>query len=552
MNPVRNLRCTLRVSFLLTAFVATNALAQNSPYRGRSVRQSERVARATWQPTRPASAARLDSGYDENSRVRTVHQTEDLPAPPVPVPDSSASGEPISVIEVPIQGVPLDGQVAFAPIRGEIIQGGSIACDALPAAVCGCGSLECTGCDAGCDSIGDCGSCGSAGCSMCGELYSPNAWRPMVTLSLPQDGWLSFEALGWYQDGMSLPPLVTTSVDPNVTRDQAGVLTDPSTRILFGGGSVLEDSLDGGRLRFGVWLNRYHTWGVGAEFFNFSTATEGYSGTSTGAPVLARPFFNTQTGVEDSGIVAYPGVVTGTVNASARSELKGAGFHFRRLRLTEDGCSQSLFCGTPDHFCSRTETMFGYRYLQLDERVQISESTVSTDTANPGTLDLFDRFDTRNQFNGFDVGWKYRRTRGFWTWDNSIRLAIGVTKQTVTINGQTTLNDPSNPPSQTLTGGLLAQTSNIGTYRQDEFAVVPEYNLNLGYQLTDHLRMTLGYTFIYWSNIVRPGDHISRDLNTDLLPPPVDPLTGALRPAFAFDTTDYWVQGISFGGEYRW
>jgi hypothetical protein len=146
----------------------------------------------------------------------------------------------------------------------------------------------------------------------------------------------------------------------------------------------------------------------------------------------------------------------------------------------------------------------------------------------------------------------YRRTRGFWTFDTLLRLGVGNTRQTVTINGQTTVSDPNDPPAQTLTGGLLAQTSNIGTYRQNEFTVVPEFNMNVGYQLTDHLRLKLGYTAIYWSNVVRAGDQISRDLNPNLLPPPADPFSGALRPAFAFDTTDYWVQGINFGGEYRW
>ena len=63
---------------------------------------------------------------------------------------------------------------------------------------------------------------------------------------------------------------------------------------------------------------------------------------------------------------------------------------------------------------------------------------------------------------------------------------------------------------------------------------------------------TLGYTIIYWSNVVRPGHQMDLDVNEDLLPPPEDPVTGVRRPAFSFDTTDYWVQGINVGAEYRW
>ncbi len=128
---------------------------------------------------------------------------------------------------------------------------------------------------------------------------------------------MSLEYLGWWQDGMQLPPLVTTSVDPEVPREEAGVLTSPSTRILVGG-NVLTDGFNGGRLRFGVWLDRCHTWAVGAEFFRLGRESQGFSATSTGTPILARPFFNTQTGLDDAELVAYPGVLTGTVGVRRR------------------------------------------------------------------------------------------------------------------------------------------------------------------------------------------------------------------------------------------
>ena len=436
----------------------------------------------------------------------------------------------------------MEGQVIMGPMYD-----GVVACDALPVGeMGGCGA---GGCDGGCDSFG--------GDALCGEPRSPQAWRPCVTLCVPQDGWASFEYLGWFQSGMDLPPLVTTSVNPAVDRDDAGVLGQPSTQILFGGDEVLDDWRDGGRLRVGVWLDRRHHWGIGGEYFGFDTESERFSATSEGSlaagdPILARPFFNTVMNGEDSGLIAFGDVVRGTVSVAVSSELEGGSVYLKRLRGSEAGCSTGLFCGHPDHFCDRTESTIGYRGLELNEHVRISENTTSL--TDGSTLNLLDRFETRNQFNGFDIGWGYKRTRGYWSFDSQIRLAVGNTRQTVTIDGRTTINDQSASPATTETyeGGLLAQSSNIGTYRQDEFTVVPEFNANIGYQLTDHLRATVGYTFIYWSNLVRPGDHISRDLNPNLLPPAVTPMEGALRPGFAFDTTDYWAQGISFGGEYRW
>jgi hypothetical protein len=533
----------------LTMLMAVETNAQQSSSPERTVRQSERVARASWQPTRSVvgqGEAVVERGAprhsDEDAVVRTVDYTgvEDVPAP---MPDSN------SIIEQRVDVVPLDGQISLTPLFKR-----SVACDALPAGECGCGEAACDGgCNPPLDAIGACGSCGEDGCVSCGELCSPEAWRPCITLHVPQDGWFSLDFLGWWQDGMNLPPLVTTSTNPSISRDQAGVLTDPATRVLFGGGDVLEDELSGSRVRFGVWLNRRHTWGVGAELFQLDTESESLTGVSNGNPILARPFFNTQTGVEDSGIVAYPGVASGTVTAAAASRLRGGSFNFRYLRCCNEGYSRWLFCGCPERFCSRTEQTFGLRFLDLEEAVSVRESMISTDPTSPGSLDLGDQFDTRNQFSGLDIGWSYRRVRKFWSVDGMLRLAAGNTRQTVTIRGQTVVNDPTNTPTvQTLPGGLLAQTSNIGMYRQNEFTVVPEINTNIAYQLTEHWKLSLGYTAIYWSNVIRAGDQISRDLNPNLLPPPAVPFTGTQRPAFAFDTTDYWVQGINFGGEYRW
>lgn len=535
-------------TLVLTAVLALPVAAQT--------RDSERAARATWQPTRNTSSSResakqrplVDTAIEPASgvtqgkqagKVRRV-QHSGVPMPPA---------DSMSIIDPPIHShVPMDGQVYLEPMH----TGGSGACDAM-AVGCGCGDGFCQG---GCDSMGSCGSgCCGDGCSTCGELVGGNAWRPAITLSLPQDGWVSFEYLGWVQDGMRLPPLVTTSPTGTDARN-AGVLGQ-NTTTLFGGGDVLDDGFNGGRLRFGIWLDRCHKWGIGAEYFELESQSASFDATSSGDTILARPFFNVNpnnNGVfgaaqQDSELIAFPGIVAGNVRAVATSELVGAGFHLRNFRCCNEGCTSGVFCGCPETFCSRTEAMIGYRFLQLDESVQINETL--TGIAPAGAFAIQDRFETRNQFNGLDLGWKYRRTRGFWSVDSLIRLAIGNTKQTVRINGSTTTTEVGNAPI-TRDGGLLAQTSNIGIYEQDEFTVIPEFGLNVGYQLTDHLRATLGYTFIYWSNVVRPGDQIDLDLNPDLLPPAVDPLTGPQRPGFEFNTTDYWVQGISVGAEYRW
>ncbi len=219
--------------------MVSDAAAQQSSVQRRTARQSERVARANWEPTRPSVAnqepvteqsrrnlpnpvRQSETKQSQSKGVRTVDHIKVQGVPTLPESESN------SIIEPPIHSAPLDGQVTLAPLHA-----GS-ACDALPLGECGCGDVLC---DGGCDSLASCGSCrsgscGGSGCSTCGELCSPAAWRPCVTLCIPQDGWVSLEYLGWWQDGMNLPPLVTTSVDQNVPQNQAGVLTSSSTRVL--------------------------------------------------------------------------------------------------------------------------------------------------------------------------------------------------------------------------------------------------------------------------------------------------------------------------------
>ena len=48
--------------------------------------------------------------------------------------------------------------------------------------------------------------------------------------------------------------------------------------------------------------------------------------------------------------------------------------------------------------------------------------------------------------------------------------------------------------------------------------MVPEVGINLGFQLTNNLKIYGGYSFLYWTNIVRPGDQIDTTVNPNLVP----------------------------------
>ncbi len=98
-------------------------------------------------------------------------------------------------------------------------------------------------------------------------------------------------------------------------------------------------------------------------------------------------------------------------------------------------------------------------------------------------------------------------------------------------------------------GGLLTQPTNIGTYKRDVFAVLPEANVNLRFDITRNLRATMGYTYIYTNRVQRSGDAIDLNVNPTQIGGTLD---GPAQPAFAFRDTPFWVHGVSAGLEYRW
>ena len=210
-------------------------------------------------------------------------------------------------------------------------------------------------------------------------------------------------------------------------------------------------------------------------------------------------------------------------------------------------------CGACRHF-SRLDLLLGYRYLRLKDSLLIREDLSSVDEENYGDFDIFDQFDTRNSFHGGEIGVSWEAQRHRWSLEVLAGLALGAVSQDVDISGGTTIsNRPDGATDEgSYSGGLLAQRTNSGLHSQSQFAVVPELGVTLGWQLTERLRTTFGYTFLYFSRVVRPGGQIDLDVNPDLLAPELVPFTGPLRLRFAFQETDYWAQGFSIGLDYYW
>lgn len=352
--------------------------------------------------------------------------------------------------------------------------------------------------------------------------------------------WLRGEYLYWYTDAMETPPLLTTS-PAGTPQNRAGILGETGTRTLFGG-PINDGASSGFRTQAGFWVTPQRAFGIEGEYFTLLGDGDGFSASGNGAPILGRPFFDTTNDRETAQLISFPGLVNGSVGISSDTDLRSALINARAALLpTNFGVCAP--CSDPD----RVDWIVGYRHLQLDDRLSFSETIDSQVPGAPGTIRLNEQFATENRFNGVQLGIVYEANfRRAWL-ESMLRVAVGNNSQRVNISGNTSITELG--VTDRFTGGLLAQTSNIGSYRQNEFTMIPEIGLKLGFRVTSCFHATVGYSMLYFPNVVRAGDQIDSNVNPNLIPEPNNPITGSQRPRFSLVETDFWAQGISVGGE---
>ncbi len=384
-----------------------------------------------------------------------------------------------------------------------------------------------------------------------GVLDDPGAGKGVC--GPPGRFWVGAEYLQWWLKGTPLPPLVTTG-PASPTTPSPGALGTPGTGVLFGGDNLNPGAYTGARFTAGYWFNDCQTVGIEGSYFFLGSRSIDFAASTSGAPgspVLARPFFDVSSGLQNSELVGFPGLAAGSVNVHSSSQFQGPQANLlcnlcRSCNCSCDPCAPA--------WCYRVDLITGLRYLYLKEQLRIAETSQvfpgATGTILDGsTISAFDQFDTRNQFYGAQIGARA------WLWRNRLfanitgQVGLGVTQQTVNINGATTITPPGGP-ALVFPGDLLTQSSNIGHYSRNQFSVVPEVDFNVGYQVTDHLRFFVGYTFLFWSGVERPADAIDLQVNSTRVPTApffgVAP-SGPPAPLFSFRSSDFWAQGINVG-----
>jgi hypothetical protein len=373
--------------------------------------------------------------------------------------------------------------------------------------------------------------------------------------------WGSVDYLLWWIKDDPLPPFLVLTGDP--TTNNPGAL-NAGGRVVPGTSSVDFGALSGVRVSAGGWLDSDGTLGLEGSGFLLPQQGKTFRAASNanGNPVLGLRYIDTPGNAttplaEDVFQASVP-----PGNPFGVGPFAGSVALISNTRLW--GTELNAVAGLANSGGFRVQALVGFRYFDLSENLtlQIQANAIDggaiTFLGNsfpaPAGFVTTDFFSTRNQFYGGQVGFRDEYGLGNFVVGVTGKLALGSNHEVIQVLGTSTLNMPGAAPT-TVPVGQFAGPSNIGRRTHDEFAVMPEVEVKVGYQVTNWLRASIGYDFLYLSRVVRPGSQADLLVNDSRNPvngvfgmPPLD-TTAFPRPFF--NRTDFWAQGLTFSLEFR-
>jgi hypothetical protein len=333
----------------------------------------------------------------------------------------------------------------------------------------------------------------------------------------------------WYKSSPTPVPVIVSN----------GLVGRPETNVLLGGGNVDTNPNSGFRLFAGYAFNS--PLGVEGDFFYFpqrSTSSGVSSSGANGSTDILLPFYDVTQNRENVTEISFAPLYSGSAKVEFTNKLMGA----------EITATWRLSTAAP----WKVDLLGGFRWLQLKENYTITTSSPSIPPYPINIWNTTDSFNATNNFYGAQFAARARCDQDPWSLNGVVKIGLGGMEQRVGINGSLVTDDfNGSSATQTFPGGYFALPTNIGDYSRTVFAVVPEVKLNVGYRVTPAATVYVGYSFLYASNVARPGNQINRNINptqsvsyVGAVPAILD---GPAQPTFNFNGSSFWAQGVSIG-----
>jgi hypothetical protein len=353
---------------------------------------------------------------------------------------------------------------------------------------------------------------------------------PTPRVGPPHDLWFSAQYLGYI-------------LRPAPLRDP--LLTEDGSNTLIGAGEARFGWIGGLGLSGGAWFDEEHKFAFELAGFLTGRQTASSEVSAGQGQTLTRPVVDTLTGAPARFFVSAPGFLTGSFRADSSARLGGMTTRLAVNRVHTRELTLDVFAGV--------------RYLDLDESLLLTQTTQAVGagivllngvTYGPGVpLTIADRFHTRNQFWGGEIGAKAEYRHGPWTVAATPSIGFGSVHQTVGADGS------SSVPGVSLPGGLYAVTGgNAGANVTNRFTMMTELRGELGLYLTASSRVSVGYDMLYLGSVARPGDQIDYVVNTRLVPATrrFGSLSGVASPLPTAARTDFLAHGLRVAFELRY
>ena len=158
--------------------------------------------------------------------------------------------------------------------------------------------------------------------------------------------------------------------------------------------------------------------------------------------------------------------------------------------------------------------------------------------------------------------------------DATSTVAFGPNHETLAINGTTTALAPGGPAALggLLTGGggnaavpgsanptigvppTFVHQGNIGRFTTNRFIIAPEVGIEAGAYVTSHVKLSVGYNFLYMTDTVRPGTQPDLLINPRFVPasPNFGTTSGPPAPMVTGTHEDFHAQGVTFSVEVKY
>jgi hypothetical protein len=403
-----------------------------------------------------------------------------------------------------------------------------------------------------CDPCSPGGACSTP--DSCDENAKKHPVLNKLRTTLPPEPtwWFSSEYLLWHISGdRVIAPLAASANTGSI----AALVADPRSNATAVNFVQRYGAASGGRFSGGWWSEEECCVRTGFEWsaFMLERRADGvtFSSDAAGSPIILRPFIDIRSGQPAVAIVSFPGAERGNLSVNSSTYVWGGEANaVRRVFLNEGGVYW--------------DTLAGLRYIDLDENFAVTQNTGllangvagfgGTLIRSPNGLQIIDAIDTRSHFFGGQLGTRVGVRRHRFTGEGYVKVALGWSHESANLYGSTTLTGPGANGGQSLPGGFLNVPTNSGHRSADDFAVVPEVGLKVGYDLTRWLRLTAGYSALYWSSVARPGTQVGSFVNPVQVPssllygqPVADPV-----PSAALGTHNLWISGVNFGAVFKY